>query len=233
MSARQISENHLQRHGFKENEGSVTHSFLYNGRMVKISCEVRSRIDESLRAGHFYEHRMLGHITRESKAGTFIDVGGNCGQHTVYFALFAPSIKVLTFEPFPEHCKLILQNIADNALESKVTLHPIGLSDRLNTFEIKTNSAIHQRRYNAPCMALDNLVNEPVSVLKIDVEGMELDVLRGATRILHTYKPAVYLEAHTPEHQAEIQAFLVKIGYQQTDTRFNASPTWLFVPDRT
>lgn len=50
-----------------------------------------------------------------------------------------------------------------------------------------------------------------VDLVKVDVEGMELDVLQGATRLLISEQPAIFLE--TREHRVEIDEFLVAIGY--------------------
>lgn len=104
----------------------VSHSFLYSGRDVVITCERDTRIDTCIRAGRWYEHKMLGLITRTARAGVFLDIGANIGHHTLYFSLFCPSTKVLSFEPLPEHCELILKNVINNGISQKVSIHPIG-----------------------------------------------------------------------------------------------------------
>lgn len=220
----------MDRHSRKSTENITTHQFLYAGRMVRINCEPGSRIDTSLVQEKFYEHKMLGYITRTCKAGAFLDIGANCGHHSVYFGLFAASTRVYCFEPFPNHYDLLVRNIEENRLESKVTPFLLGAAEKSNTFEIRTNSAIHQSRYIGVCVPVDTVVQEPVSLIKVDVEGMELTALKGARRILTQFKPQIFVESHTDEHLTEIVNYLVSLGYQRPQTSFNASPTWEFLP---
>lgn len=220
----------MDRHSRQSAHDLTTHQFLYNGRMVRINCEPNSRIDSSLVQDKFYEHKMLGYITRTSRAGVFLDIGANCGHHSVYFSLFAPSTKVIAFEPFPNHYEMLLKNRAENRLESKLVAYPLGAADSPSTFEIRTNSAIHQSRYHGVCVTIDSLVDEPVSLMKVDVEGMELKALQGAKALIQRYHPQIFVESHTEDHLAPIVEFLVGLGYARPQTSFNASPTWEFVP---
>lgn len=220
----------MERHSRNSNAAITTHQFLYGGRMVRINCEPNSRIDTTLMQEKFYEHRMLGYITRTCRAGAFIDVGANCGHHSVYFSLFAASTRVYAFEPFPNHYELLLKNVIENKLESKLTPFLLGAAETSSTFEIRTNSAIHQSRYVGVCAPIDTMVHEPVSLIKVDVEGMELTALKGARRIISQFKPQIFVESHNEAHLATIVEFLVSLGYQQPQTSFNASPTWEFVP---
>ncbi len=221
----------MERHSRKADATVATHQFLYAGRMVRISCEANSRIDTSLVQEKFYEHRMLGYITRTCRAGAFLDVGANCGHHSMYFSLFAASTHVYAFEPFPKHYDLLVRNVAENRLESKVTPFLLGASEHSNTFEIRTNSAVHQTRYVGVCVPIDTVVQEPVSLIKVDVEGMELSALKGARRIITQFKPQIFVESHTEEHLAGIVEFMTSLGYRKPETSFNASPTWEFLPE--
>lgn len=220
----------MDRHSRKSTPSTTTHQFLYSGRMVRINCEPGSRIDECLMQEKFYEHRMLGYITRTSRAGAFIDIGANCGHHSVYFSLFAPSTRVYAFEPFPNHYDMLVMNRSENRLDSKLIPFPVGAAEAHSIFEIRTNSAIHQSRYTGSCVPIDSVVHEPVSLMKVDVEGMELQALKGARRVISEYKPQIFVESHTEAHLQEIVEFLVACGYRQPETSFNASPTWEFVP---
>ncbi len=67
----------------------------------------------------------------------------------------------------------------------------------------------------------------PVKLIKIDVEGMEADVLRGATRILKEDGPVIYAEAHDDKSLAEMSMVLKPLGYTPK-IRFNATPTYRF-----
>ena len=83
-------------------------------------------------------------------------------------------------------------------------------------------------------MRLDDAVRGPVAVIKLDVEGMEASVIRGAGRILSRHRPAVYAEAHSDEAARSIQVALSPFGYRPTGLVFNSSPTYEYLaPPRT
>ncbi|MCW7538925.1 FkbM family methyltransferase [Aquabacterium sp. A7-Y] len=219
----------MERHDRKMTDSIATHQFLHAGRIVRVNCEPGSRVDESLSQEKFYEHKMLGYITRTARSGVFLDIGANCGHHSVYFSLFAPSTRVIAFEPFPNHYELILKNRSENKLDAKIQPFPVGIAASHGTFETRTNSALYAARHTVVCSPIDELVYDPVSLMKIDVEGMELEVLKGARRVIEQFKPQIFVEAHTQEHLRELAVFLASLGYKEPGNSFNASPTWEFV----
>jgi hypothetical protein len=78
-------------------------------------------------------------------------------------------------------------------------------------------------------VTLDEVLGEPrIDVIKIDVEGWELDVLRGATVTLERHRPLLYIEAMQNQFDA-VRAHLSAAGYVCWK-RFNATPTFLFMP---
>jgi hypothetical protein len=80
------------------------------------------------------------------------------------------------------------------------------------------------------CVRLDDvLANEPeIDVIKIDVEGWELEVLRGAGSLIRHHRPLLYVEI-TEARFAETRELLDRYGYVGWK-RFNATPTFLFLP---
>src|SRR3546814_9456405 len=125
------------------------------------------------------------------RSGVFLDVGGNCGQHAVYFALFCPSTLVYCVEPLPDHVNLIRRNIADNHLQSKVRVLPMAAGDSVSSVRVTTNAVNFDRHFSAVSIPLDDAVSGPVSVIKVDVEGMEM---------------------RSEEHTSELQS-LMRISY--------------------
>ena len=67
-----------------------------------------------------------------------------------------------------------------------------------------------------------------VRLIKIDVEGMELDVLRGATQTLTRDRPLLYIEASDDAQRQLIDGFLTAFGYRR-HARFNDTPTYLYL----
>ena len=66
-----------------------------------------------------------------------------------------------------------------------------------------------------------------VSILKVDVEGGEMPVLRGAARLLAIDRPHVFAEAAEPAEFESIRGFLASFGYRAVG-RYCATPTYLF-----
>jgi FkbM family methyltransferase len=145
-------------------------------------------------------------LPRFVRAGdTVIDVGGNHGLYTYHLSrLVGPSGRVHTFEPMPPNLDVLRYTVHTHRLNN-VTVHPsaCGESQERTTFCIPLNRGIldlgSARRggkglaFECDVVRLDDVIAEKVSFLKIDVEGAELFVLRGAERILRQFCPAVIL----------------------------------------
>lgn len=187
-------------------------------------------------AGAWYEEEFLEHIRQAGRPGVYVDAGANVGTATAWFALLCPSSHVHAIEPVGRFADQVQRVIDENRLGSRVTLHRLGVS---NVQGMVTNhlDRSHQvgfdpepenRDETFPVATLDDLVGDPVSVIKIDVEGMEHRVLAGASRILATDRPTVYCEAWNVARLREITNVLKPYGYGPTGKVFNASPTYEF-----
>jgi FkbM family methyltransferase len=185
-----------------------------------------------------YEEPFLAHVRSLDRVGVYVDVGAHLGTHTLWFAALCPATHVHAFEPVGRFADVVRRNVAANGLTGKVTVHQTGLSDSPGQ---ATNllSPEHQLGFTAepaaaredfPVARLDRIrLGGPVAVIKLDVEGMEAAVLRGAGRILSRHRPVVYAEAHDAEAVADITQALAPYGYRHTGRVFNASPTYEFV----
>jgi hypothetical protein len=68
---------------------------------------------------------------------------------------------------------------------------------------------------NVPMITLDELCfNDPVALIKIDIEGMELDALRGAGKLLRRCHPVIYFEQSSTTRLADTYDYLADIGYR-------------------
>ena len=169
-----------------------------------------------------YEQSVLEYILKDAQmgGGIVLDIGANIGNHSVYLA--AHNIKVLSFEPNPKLCKIIKENIKINHFENKIKLFECGISDTNHkanlSKENRTNygsmSLIKNNQGEIECKSIDSFnFEEKISLIKIDVEGMELSVLKGAKQTLIKNKPTLYLEANQPMELYHIKQFLEKLGY--------------------
>lgn len=179
---------------------------------------------------------------------TVIDVGGNRGVYTYHLSrLVGPSGRVHTFEPMPPNLHILRHTIKRHQLDN-VVLHPqaCGASSERATFCMPLDHGIpqlagaHQGRdgtnFECEVVRLDDVIDSHISFLKVDVEGAELFVLRGAQRILRTSRPVVLFEAseltsrygYAPQ---EVFDFLASLGYEVFNGRMEPRPTFAEVLD--
>ena len=141
---------------------------------------------------------------------TFIDVGANKGDFSLLAAkLVGANGRVLAFEPEPTNFKWITKSIEKNGYKN-ITLYDTALGDRNGQVELFLceKSGWHTivkgqkfRDYgviNVRAKTLDSVLedvdfSDPINVMKIDVEGAELQVLKGASNILIQSKNLIIL----------------------------------------
>lgn len=185
------------------------------------------RVEATLRGGHFYEQSMLEYIEALALPGVYADVGAYVGTHALFFAAFCPASRVLAFEPRPHVLEHLRRNLELNQMADRVEVHPIGLSDRDETVRVLLDG----RRDPFACRRLDDVVSDPVALIKLDVEGMEEKVLAGAQRILASSRPLLFAEAHDGAALASLLAALAPHGYHATGRVFNDTATYELAAD--
>jgi FkbM family methyltransferase len=176
----------------------------------------------------FVRHLMAG-------AGVFYDVGANIGVFTVEVARsLGPSGQVIAFEPAPGAFAILLRNIELNRL-GNVTAIAVGLADVAGPRQLYLRPAINlgaasfvAQPGTAPdavvgLWRLDDLVARrrlpDPTVVKVDVEGFELRVLRGAVELIERARPVIITEWSTYHVQDggsldELQRLLADAGYR-------------------
>jgi FkbM family methyltransferase len=201
--------------------------------------------------------RQLEYFAKNVARGeTVIDVGGNFGQYAVLFgAVVGASGRVITFEPDRDARALMEQNLAINQLAATVTIEPLALFDTTGTHRFYSrgdsmssleksgfgrNAGLSDiRESTVHTIPLDDyLVSNGLADpdwLKINVEGAEINVLRGAGRALHG-KTRIVCELHPYAWDSfgtsfdELIAIVGSAGRRMTwldDTRvFNGRPDY-------
>ena len=192
----------------------------------------------------FYEHDLLFHLFKnvKMKNSTIIDVGANIGNHAVYFGKYLCN-KVVAFEPSQMHSNLLRENLSTNLSNNNYEIYQIALGNEqgyvdlvfpseINLGAAKIDQSNNNSKLNSekvPIDRLDNIINDTnISLIKIDVEGFETDVLKGAKNLIETNLPHIIVEAHDDEHLNAIKKILDKYNYTILG-RFCYTPTYHFI----
>jgi len=141
------------------------------------------------------EYDEMGFLLKSLRAeDTFVDVGANGGSYTILAAGCIGS-SVLAFEPVSENLQTLKLNVDTNQLSDRVTIFPVALADYqgLGTMVIPDSPTAyleqgHEGQSNGASIPVDTLdsllkITAP-TFIKIDVEGGEASVLRGAHQAL-------------------------------------------------
>jgi FkbM family methyltransferase len=171
-----------------------------------------------------------------------VDVGANIGNHSLFFRRFVAR-GVIAVEPY----RVVLPSLRANlAGLDAVTVYEVALGTREGhgTIFMPTGNGGNAGLGNVsdrgaggdiPITTLDALIerwsaehgDHRIGLVKVDVEGTELDVLKGGERLLKTYHPDLLVETATPSAFDELQAYLSPLGYVPI-TRWAITPVHHF-----
>jgi FkbM family methyltransferase len=188
------------------------------------------------------------------KECTVVDIGAQSGSYTL-FAKYLPNAKFHSFEPFKQSFDLLNDNIKLNNIEN-VTTYNVALSNIegktiLNTS--KGHNGLHTLgatplRFNdtipieVNTKTLDSFfydIDRKVDIIKIDTEGWEFNILKGALNTLKKYKPIIQIEwvpinmKQCSIDENEFLKFLTDIGYREHlfwSKIYESTEEKLFVP---
>lgn len=217
--------------------------FDFDGRRIELALpEHKDYIAEAITGSHaFYESDLLQSLRALLQPGDLVlDVGANIGNHTVFFATVA-ECSVISYEPMTEALALLRENIRLNRISSRVTVRPVAVGGTTGHAAIlsadKENlGATRLASDESGAIQLVSLDGESfpkkVRLIKIDAEGMDADVIRGATELLRKSRPFVVCEAAGELEYAQISKLLLDAGYVAVGV-FCATATYLFVPAST
>lgn len=164
-------------------------------------------------------------FTQTVKTGDIVlDIGANVGFYTLLSSvLVGDTGKVVAFEPSPRNFNLLKRHVEINAM-GNVTLHQAAVADAPGEamFSDSQNACAklsNDGQYKVTIVSLDDLfargqLPRP-TLLKIDVEGAEARVLRGARNLLASGPlPTIFLATHGQDVHRECLEILKDMGYQ-------------------
>jgi FkbM family methyltransferase len=189
----------------------------------------RGALTQALRAyGEWAEHE-IGFCGRFVTPGdTVLDVGAYIGTHALAFAeCVGPGGRVYSFEAQPASFALLARNLAAAAHVTAVhaaVSHPLAgasiLLDEIDIAEPRSygsaaigDASDKRQPIRVPATTLDALDLRSCALVKIDVEGMEDQVLLGGERLLASCAPLIYAECNTVDAGSWVIARLRACGY--------------------
>jgi FkbM family methyltransferase len=159
----------------------------------------------------------------------FYDLGANIGRFSLIVGrAIGPQGKVFAFEPDPDLIARLRRNMERNQL-ANIEVLPMGVWSSSKTLEFRqagpdspeggTGTFLNDdqagERIQVRCISLDDfaLTALPPQGIKCDVEGAEVEVLRGAEATLREHHPWILCELHAPENESIVRDYLTRLGY--------------------
>jgi len=204
-----------------------------------------------------FERAEIACLSHHAAPGSFaFDVGAHVGIFAIPLARAVGSDgTVVALEPVGSNVSRLRQNLLENSIQN-VVVRQAAAADYVGELRINvaSDSAFHSaaevhrdtedrvsRKRRAtldstttPCVTLDRVwadAGEPrVSVMKIDVEGFELRVLAGATRLIDRCTPVILAEASTEAHRQRLAEWFADRNYRCTQPAGFVPWNHLFLP---
>jgi len=191
---------------------------LYNSKF-----KTRKNSMDIAHLSNFYE-RATTKLLLKLNPKVFVDVGAHVGRYSIILA--KNGSRVVSIEPSKDNFRQLTENIQLNNLQNSINALNIGCSDIKETRNLFFNPTqegltsfidkgedsikeLHELR------KLDEICENmgPIDLIKIDVEGFELNVLKGAEDILKNKSPKLVIEITDYRQEKEIREFLNKFNY--------------------
>jgi FkbM family methyltransferase len=183
-----------------------------------------SIMGHDLEIKHFYEK-----FIESQKPLYFLDVGANYGTHSLLF--LSQGVNAITFEPNPECVPIFQSLLAANDLRGQVEKYAIGEKNSFaelvfpkgDTWNGSLDSGYQHAmessdlvRIKVDIVSLDNWVEQrriKPNIIKIDTEGFELNVLRGARKTISESKAAIVFETNKGQERSDLFNEFKFLGY--------------------
>jgi FkbM family methyltransferase len=215
---------------------------------ITYDLDLSQGIDFAIYLANIYERQTRAALRRLVTPGSLVlDIGANIGAHTLSLArLVGPAGQVLAFEPTDYAFRKLSRNLELNPeLAPRVTTYHCFLTSAdaepvpsgiYSSWPLAKEAGLHAKHLGremrteaAHARSVDSVLAEhpgrTVQLVKLDVDGFECDVLRGASRMLSTMRPvfvmelAPYVLVERGASLNEMLSFFVPNGYRFFDER--------------
>ncbi len=176
---------------------------------------------------NFYELETLQYLqTNYGNFQNILDIGSNIGNHMLYYCSNMQAKQVICFEPNSFNHGVLCKNVELNNLQQVVTVHNCALGEKTGKGIQKdfSNSNTGMNRIEAAAVheegaieikRLDDFGYSDIDFVKIDVEGFEVEVLKGAANTLRNSKAVVMIEVFEKSRQ-QVNELMESYGYRNT-----------------
>lgn len=166
------------------------------------------------------------------------DIGANAGIYSLLASSrVGPSGMVCAFEPLERNLSYLRRHLTLNNVQNCVVLETaVSNREEARRFSVAAWNANMGRlsldgEILVQATSLDQCIYgekglRPPNIIKIDVEGAELEVLEGASRALSEFHPTIFLEIHGTQLHADCRAFLLAKGYRVENGYGQLTATW-------
>lgn len=205
-----------------------------NGKEVMVTRKTMEDCkDTFLKDGTFWEGESIEQFFSFVKDGdSVLDIGSQAGSYSLY-AKFLPKSRFFAFEPNPGNRIELIENLKLNSIDN-VFVHDCALSDYdgKGTLNVSYEHAgLHTLgkpirftkggKFDVSVKKLDSLITFAENLhMKIDTEGSELMILKGAEELIRKCKPRIFLEWNTTNmeqcgyEEEELKEYLEYLGYE-------------------
>jgi FkbM family methyltransferase len=204
-------------------DGAAAHMRVTNPRDIIQDCHIR---------GEYFEADSLAKLRDliRSDAPSIVEVGANIGNHVVWYGRNLNVEKIYPVEPNPKAIALLDENIKVNDLGALIDRRGIGFGagNQTGRFRVQTDDEnnlgatrlVPDETGEIETCTLDELMGDArVDFIKIDAEGMELDVLEGAQNLIAREKPVIWVEVLRENMMKFVQKWCREAGYRVVDSR--------------
>lgn len=172
------------------------------------------------------------YLELENEEPVVVDAGAHIGMSVLYFKMLFPKARIIAFEPIPENFALLQKNVEENQLEN-VELYQAVVAPKSGILRIqepigegawKSGAGIipkgwkgiqDNKEIKVEAIGIQEILHDKIDLLKMDIEGMEYEVIRNAPPQLRNVKN-ILMEVHPrKDHRVEeIEKILLQNGFK-------------------
>ncbi len=168
----------------------------------------------------YQELYIIDHYLAEN--AVICDIGANIGNHSIYWAVERKAKKIYAFEPMLDTFLILKTNIELNLCTECIEAYNLGLMDESCKGEISQyyhdniGGTVFQKSNAGNFMfkRLDDIeILEKIDLIKIDVEGAEIECLKGGINTISKSKPVIAIETFNDKKE-QVDNFMNSISYK-------------------